>query len=294
MTAGTRTVGHAPRIVLVHGAWHRAASWAGVADRLRAAGHDVVAVDLPAESAGLGARAYADRIAAAAGPGPVVLAAHSLGGLTAPVAAARIGPGRVRGMVLVAAFVPAPGRPFADRLRAEPATVAAAVGRLPVRHPDGTTAWRPHDAETVLYGGVADEDWEDWEDREDDAALPVAAERRADGPAAGTPAAARRVHAGEPAGGTPADGRRARVAHAVAGLRRQDWTVLTEPSPLAAWPPVPTEAVVCREDRIVDPAIFRRSAEAVGARIVEIDGGHFPMLTRPGELARILARAAGG
>src|SRR5882757_10960655 len=33
--------------VLIHGAWHSSFCWNGIADRLRAAGHQVIAIDLP-------------------------------------------------------------------------------------------------------------------------------------------------------------------------------------------------------------------------------------------------------
>lgn len=82
------------------------------------------------------------------------------------------------------------------------------------------------------------------------------------------------------------------VAAEVARLRRQDWTVGREPTPLAAWPEVPTTVVVCADDRVVSPARQReRAAELPGAEVVELDGGHFPMLTRPAELAAVLSSA---
>ena len=34
-------------IILVHGAWHGSWAWQLITDRLRHAGHDVIAVDLP-------------------------------------------------------------------------------------------------------------------------------------------------------------------------------------------------------------------------------------------------------
>ena len=88
-----------------------------------------------------------------------------------------------------------------------------------------------------------------------------------------------------PAGG---DG----VAAAAAEMRPQDWTLLTEKCPLTVWPAVRTVSVTCTGDRVVDPAGGRRDAARVGAEVVEFPGGHFPMLTRPGELAGLLAGVA--
>jgi hypothetical protein len=52
--------------------------------------------------------------------------------------------------------------------------------------------------------------------------------------------------------------------------------------------------MVCAEDRVVSPAWSRRAAVALGADVVDLAGGHFPMLTRPAEPAEILARIASG
>jgi thioesterase domain-containing protein len=85
----------------------------------------------------------------------------------------------------------------------------------------------------------------------------------------------------------------AAVADAVARLRPQDWTVVKEVSPLREWPPVPTVEVVCAADRVVSPEWSRGAGAVPGARRVELPGGHFPMLTRPAELAAVIAAAAG-
>ena len=94
-----------PTIVLVHGAWDRAQSWADTAARLRADGYAVIAPELPLRSlAGdTGAlRRTLDEIA-----GPIVIAGHSYGGAVASGAA--IGDPRVRALVFIAAFAPDTG-----------------------------------------------------------------------------------------------------------------------------------------------------------------------------------------
>ena len=66
----------------------RGAHFAVVAERLRGAGHRTVAPDLPATDPAAGAAEYARLVAAAAGDtGDLVVVAHSMGGLTAPVVA---------------------------------------------------------------------------------------------------------------------------------------------------------------------------------------------------------------
>ena len=75
------------------------------------------------------------------------------------------------------------------------------------------------------------------------------------------------------------------AAGAYARLRAQAAAPQVRPSPLAAWPDVPTEYVVCTADRKVSGG---RSAAALGLPISELPGGHSPMLARPAELARRL------
>ena len=68
-----------------------------------------------------------------------------------------------------------------------------------------------------------------------------------------------------------------------------------EPSPLRAWPGVPTRILICRDDRLFPPGFLRRVArERLGIIPDEIEGGHTPALSRPHELAdRLEAYAAG-
>jgi pimeloyl-ACP methyl ester carboxylesterase len=79
------------------------------------------------------------------------------------------------------------------------------------------------------------------------------------------------------------------AAHGVAQLRRQAWTVAREPHPLAAYPEVPARAIICTEDRVLNPdACARHASERVGATTVRLGGGHSPMLAQPEALAEAL------
>ena len=104
-------------------------------------GFRVDAPDLPSDSSGRGAQDYADTVLAALGPGrePVVLVGHSLGGLTVPVAAERLGPGRVAAIVLLAAMTPVPGTSFIGRLVEDPGLMVAGYDNGVRRGEDGTT-----------------------------------------------------------------------------------------------------------------------------------------------------------
>jgi pimeloyl-ACP methyl ester carboxylesterase len=93
--------------VLIPGAGGQAWYWHRVTPLLIAAGHDVVAVDLPAEDDTAGLHEYADHVAAAADRGaPLVVVAQSMGAFTAPLVADRL-PTEL--LVLVNPMVPLPG-----------------------------------------------------------------------------------------------------------------------------------------------------------------------------------------
>lgn len=109
--------------VLVPGAGGDAFYWYRVLPLLREAGHDAVAVRLPAGQAGAGLAEYADTIVAAmADRRDVVLVAQSMGAFSAPLA---VGRGDVRGLVLVAPMIPAPGESASEFWAASGQTAAA-------------------------------------------------------------------------------------------------------------------------------------------------------------------------
>lgn len=81
------------------------------------------------------------------------------------------------------------------------------------------------------------------------------------------------------------------AAEAAVRWRRQSETPASRPWPMAAWPAVATRFLLCRQDRLF-PAPFLRTVvtERLGAAPDEMEGGHFPMLSRPAELADRLER----
>lgn len=83
------------------------------------------------------------------------------------------------------------------------------------------------------------------------------------------------------------------AAEALRRARGQSQARMGEPSPLKAWPDVPTRVLICREDRLFPTGFLRRVArERLGITPDEIDGGHTPALSRPRELTdRLLAYA---
>jgi len=93
--------------VLIPGAGGSAWYWHRVVPLLREAGHEAIAVDLPGDDEAAGLPEYAGLVTSAiSARDDVVLVAQSLGGFTAPLAAARPG---VRALVFVNAMIPVPG-----------------------------------------------------------------------------------------------------------------------------------------------------------------------------------------
>lgn len=79
------------------------------------------------------------------------------------------------------------------------------------------------------------------------------------------------------------------AAEAVRRGRQQSEARMKEPSPLKAWPDVPTTVLLARDDHMF-PVKWLRGVvkDRLGITPDEIDGGHCVALSRPKELARRL------
>jgi pimeloyl-ACP methyl ester carboxylesterase len=99
--------------VLIPGAGDSAWAWDLVGAELRERGHDVVAVDLPADDESAGLAEYTDTVVEAIGgrSDGLVLVAHSLGAFTAPLVCERV---PVDLIVFVAGLIPVPGETASD------------------------------------------------------------------------------------------------------------------------------------------------------------------------------------
>jgi pimeloyl-ACP methyl ester carboxylesterase len=82
------------------------------------------------------------------------------------------------------------------------------------------------------------------------------------------------------------------VTEAFARLRPQSFHPYTAPCSLNEFPAVPCTYVVCSEDQMMSPECSRRTARGIGAAIVELPGGHSPLLSRPSAVADLLLRVA--
>jgi pimeloyl-ACP methyl ester carboxylesterase len=211
---------------LIHGGAHGAWCWERLVPRLTALGYRAVAPDLPCEDDDAGAGEYASVIVdSLADAGDVVLVAHSLGGLTAPLVAARR---PVRRIIFIAGLLPVPGLSLRDQQTREPDMMFPYRGGMPGLRERFFNGCRTEDA--------------DW---------------------------------------------------AMARIRRQSLTPFTERTPLERWPDVPVRYFVCGQDRAVNPDWGRRAARLrLGIDAIELaDSDHSPFLSRPAELAELLAAA---
>jgi len=60
----------------------------------------------------------------------------------------------------------------------------------------------------------------------------------------------------------------------------------------AAWKTIPCWFLISTEDHAIDPNQQRFGAKRMGARVIEINASHLPMLSKPKEVAEIIAAAA--
>jgi pimeloyl-ACP methyl ester carboxylesterase len=76
------------------------------------------------------------------------------------------------------------------------------------------------------------------------------------------------------------------ISASAAHVREQSGTPFIKPWPLAAWPDVPTNFLLCRQDRFFPADFMRRVVkERLGITPDEMDSGHLPALAHPEELA---------
>ena len=82
------------------------------------------------------------------------------------------------------------------------------------------------------------------------------------------------------------------ATRAVARLRPQARLPSVEPTPLRAWPDVPSVVVLARDDLAVAPAWSRHAArDRLGIEALELSGSHSPFMSQPASLAELLLAA---
>jgi pimeloyl-ACP methyl ester carboxylesterase len=123
-----------PTVVLVHGAFAESSSWDGVIDPLLDSGHPVIAAGNPLRGLAADAAAVADVVRAV--DGPVVLAAHSYGGIV--ISNVPADAGEIVGLVYACGFAPEPGESAFSLASMFPGSTLGDALR-PVPRSDGTT-----------------------------------------------------------------------------------------------------------------------------------------------------------
>jgi pimeloyl-ACP methyl ester carboxylesterase len=123
-----------PTVVLVHGAFAESSSWDGVIDPLLDAGHPVIAAANPLRGLAADATSVADVVRAV--DGPVVLAAHSYGGMV--ISNVPADAGEIVGLVYACGFAPEPGESAFSLAGMFPGSTLGDALR-PVPRSDGTT-----------------------------------------------------------------------------------------------------------------------------------------------------------
>jgi pimeloyl-ACP methyl ester carboxylesterase len=124
-----------PTIVLVHGAFAESSSWDGVIDPLGAAGHPVIAAANPLRGLASDAAALSDLVRTI--EGPVVLAAHSYGGMV--ISNVDADAGEIVGLVYANGFAPEPGEHCFQLAAMFPGSMLGPETSRAVSRSDGTT-----------------------------------------------------------------------------------------------------------------------------------------------------------
>jgi pimeloyl-ACP methyl ester carboxylesterase/hemerythrin-like domain-containing protein len=280
------TMDFATPVVLVHGSWHSSWCWSLVTEHLAGLGVPAVAVDMDGHGLkGPSPRSRWQRpfdpAAYAAEPSPVatvtassaaatligqlrrigngrpcVLVAHSMGGVVA-TAVAEQAPELVSEVVYLSAFAPVSGKPtsyYFTLPEASPAVLDLLVGDFAQ-----TGALRVDTGDPERHDAIRDAFYNDVDDTTAVAAISMLT---SDGPL---------------------------------GIPGETLTVTGE-----RYGTVQHTFVVCLRDNAFPVALQRRfiaEIDAVSAKpttVLEIDSSHSPFLSRPAELARIIAAVHGG
>jgi pimeloyl-ACP methyl ester carboxylesterase len=241
-----------PVIVLVHGAWADASSWAGVIQRLQRDGYTVYAPPNPLR--GLSGFPSSDpaylhdfltQNAALAGK-PIVLVGHSYGG--AVITNAAVGDPEVKALVFVDAFIPDQGETLGGLLSSVP---GSCLGGNPtdifnlVPYPGSP----PGDVDTYIKPGLVP---------------------------------------GCFASGLPGS----QAAVIAATQRPLAASTLSEPSGTPAWKTVPSWAVIGTADKAIPPALLEFMAERAKAHITKVNAGHLSLISKPGVVTQVIIDAA--
>lgn len=81
----------------------------------------------------------------------------------------------------------------------------------------------------------------------------------------------------------------------------QKWADKIYPEPTAGWEKplaymgwrdIPSHYIICEKDRLVPPGVQESLGKLAGSTLVRMNAGHFPQISQPEELARIIGHIA--
>jgi pimeloyl-ACP methyl ester carboxylesterase len=137
-------------VLLVHGAWHTARAWDGVAGALRALGVPVAVAELHRGSLAADIAAAGEALDRIAESGPVVACGHSYGGAVIT----GLAPQRLAHLVYLAAVMPDIGESALGLAASAPSDLAASM----VGDPEGVTTIDPARAGELFYSQLSAEE----------------------------------------------------------------------------------------------------------------------------------------
>jgi len=149
--------------LFVHGSWHASWCWHKITPRLEAAGHKVIAPDLPDHGrnekplAQVTMQDYMDLITSILDgePEPVTLVAHSRHGIVASQAA-ELRPDRIRTLVYLAAYLVPSGETIVPLFQSDAESLIP--GNLSIDPNNGSDTLQRHAYREALYHDCSDED----------------------------------------------------------------------------------------------------------------------------------------
>jgi pimeloyl-ACP methyl ester carboxylesterase len=241
-----------PTIVLVHGAWADASSWANVIPILQREGYTVDAPPNPLRGLTTDAAYLASYLGTISGP--IVLVGHSYGG--AVLTNAATGNPNVKALVYVDAFAPAQGETLEQLTFAQPGSCLAGGGNLSNVFNLAVDPSQPA-GDSDLYLKIPP--GTDYAGFDSCFATFVPPRQAAVFGAEQRPLA---LGAFTTASGTP------------------------------AWATIPSWAVIGREDQAIPPSELTFMAERAHAAITYVTAGHLSMITQPRRVGDVITSAA--
>ena len=242
-----------PTIVIEHGAWADGSSFDGVVRRLQDLGYTVDVPPVPLSGLASDSATLADFLKTVSGP--IILVAHSYGGMA--ISDAATGNPQVKALVYVDAFIPAQGETAFELASASPGSCLSGGG-------DPANVFN-----FVPYPGAPAGDADLYVKAQADGPFPGFADCFANDLAASTAAVL------------------AATQLPIAA------SALSEPSSAPAWTTIPSRDLIGTADNVIPPAEQLFMAHRANAHIVMVNASHLSMISHPAAVTDLILAAAG-